>query len=269
MKTKTIKTKHVYSGKKESTVYLKNHKEGWSPINFHWIPTVKLNNELNIITNKMKNLVILPIALLLTFLSSCSRDTITGSGSLTSEFRNVANFTKVDSEGVFNVIITQGASQSIEVIADDNIINEVKTNVEDDELKLYLDDDYNYRGISLKVNIIVPSINSIKNSGIGNITIIDVDTIGDFYVYNSGTGDISIEGGAKSLTLKNEGSGNFEGLLFTINDCNVNIIGSGDCKVNCTNNLNVRIEGSGDVYYIGAPVIEANISGSGKIINSN
>lgn len=268
MKTNRIKTKSVYSDMKENTAVIKND-EIWFPINFQWIPVVKLNNELNLKINKMKNLVILPVVLLLTFLSSCSKDNINGSGDLISESRNVGDFTKVKSEGVFEVMITQGNDQSVQVIADDNIIHKVKTVVTNNELRLYLDNDNNYGSISVEVIITVPSINSIKNYGVGHILALDIDASTNFNVYNSGTGDIKIEGSASSLTLENEGSGKFEGFLFTTNNCNVDIIGSGDCKINCTNNLNVHIEGSGDVYYMGMPIIEADISGSGEIINAN
>lgn len=218
----------------------------------------------------MKNLVILPLIFLLISMSSCSDDDlIIGSGNPTSEFRSVANFSKISAEGVFDITITQGSVQSVEIIADDNIIHKVKTKVVSNELKLYLDDDNNYRGIILEVNIIVPSINSVKNSGVGNITILDVDTIDNFYVYNSGTGTISIAGTAESLTLENEGSGKFNGFQFIVSTCDVEIIGSGDCEVNVINQLHVDIEGSGDAYYKGSPVIDANISGSGKLVNSN
>jgi len=202
-------------------------------------------------------------------MSSCSKETINGSGDLTSEYRTVAAFSKVDSEGVFDVIIRQGSTQTLEITADDNIIQEIKTNVVNNELRLYLDDDNNYRHITSKINIVIPSINHIKNSGVGNISIFDIDIDDDFDVDNSGTGDIYIEGNAQSLNIKNEGSGKFEGFLFAIDDCNVNLIGTGDCKINCSNNLNVTIEGSGDVYYLGTPIIETDITGSGKIVNSN
>jgi len=125
-------------------------------------------------------------------MSSCSDDDlIIGSGNPTSEFRNGLNFSKISAEGVFDITITQGSVQSVEIIADDNIIHKVKTKVVSNELRLYLDDDNNYRGIILEVNIIVPNINNVKNSGVGNITILDVDTIDNFNVYNSGSGDIS------------------------------------------------------------------------------
>ena len=184
----------MYFEKQTETLSIKKSKNKWCHINFQWIPVVKLNNEKHLKTNKMKSLIILPVVLILTLIASCTKEQISGSGELTSELRNVANFTKVSSEGVFEVMITQGTSQSVEIIGDDNIIPEVKTTVADNELSLYLDDDYNYKDISLQVNIIVPSITSIEKSGIGNISILGVDTINDFNVRNSGTGDISIEG---------------------------------------------------------------------------
>ncbi len=268
MKTNTITTDQAYSEKRQNTVISNPNNDIWSPINFQWFPIVNLNNELNKKTNKMKNISILLVAFILTLLS-CSKDTITGSGDLISETRNVANFTKLKSQGVFEVMIIQGDNQSIEVIADNNIIHKVKTIVVNNELRLYLDDDDNYGNISVQINITSPSINSLKNYGAGYILALDIDTSDSFYVFNSGSGEIRIEGSAPRLTLENEGSGTFEGFLFTVDDCNVKIIGSGDCNINCANNLNVHIEGSGDVHYIGTPIIETNISGSGAVIHEN
>jgi lipid-binding SYLF domain-containing protein len=44
----------VYSDKKQNTDYFKQNNEEWFPINFQWILVIKLNNELNLKTNKMK-----------------------------------------------------------------------------------------------------------------------------------------------------------------------------------------------------------------------
>lgn len=217
----------------------------------------------------MKQILFLPILFLAILVSSCSHDTINGSGNLSSEIRTISAFNKVSIEGVFEVTITQGDTQSVEIIADDNIMHKVITRVLNNELRLYLDDDNNYRNISLKANITVPVITGLKNSGAGNVLILNVENGSDFNLFNSGSGDISIEGSAQSLSLKNEGSGTFEGFSFSVYDCNIKIIGSGDCKVHCTNNLNAKIEGSGDVHYLGSPAIEADISGSGKIVNAN
>src|SRR5210317_222383 len=102
--------------------------------------------------------IIISTSILLIILTSCTEDTFEGSGLPISEIRNVTNFSKVSSEGVFEVSIVQGDNQSVEIIADHNIIQHVKTKVVDNELRLYLDDD-NYKDINLKANIIAEKIN--------------------------------------------------------------------------------------------------------------
>ena len=206
--------------------------------------------------------------ILMFVLSACTKDTIVGSGEPVSEFREIPVFTKLSSEGVFEVTITQGDFQSVEITADDNVIGRVKTGVEDNELKLYLDD-RNYKDISLKANIVVERINGIKNSGVGNIVVSNVSESGSFRIYNSGTGNIRLEGIAGGLSVENEGSGKIKCFQFEVDNSDIQIIGSGDCEVHSTNTLNVDIEGSGNVYYKGQPLIETNISGSGKVINAN
>jgi hypothetical protein len=223
--------------------------------------------QLNLKTNIMKRITF-SICVLLMALTACTKDTIEGSGSPISEFRDVAYFSKVSSEGVFEVTITQGDFQSVEITADDNIIQRVRTKVVNNELRLYLDDE-NYKDIRLKANIVAERINGVKNSGIGNVMISNVDESGNFNVDNSGTGNISITGVAESLTLINEGDGTFHGFQFAVSDCDIEISGSGDCEVHATGTLNVNIEGSGDVFYKGTPAIQTKISGSGRVINAN
>jgi hypothetical protein len=217
----------------------------------------------------MKNILIVALVMVFSLMTSCKKDEVRGSSTVTSEYRDVSSFNKVRSDGIFQVTITQGSSQSVEIVTNQNIQNKVNTNVVDNELRLSLDEDYNYDNVTLHANIHVPNLYGIRNNGAGNITVFNVDNDGDFNVRNSGSGDISIEGIAQSLTLENEGSGEFEGFLFPVDDCSIEIHGSGDCRVNVANSLYVEIEGSGDVYYLGSPSIEADITGSGSIIDAN
>lgn len=251
MKKNTLKIGNVYSEKTLNTIEQRE------------------TQIINLKTNKMKYLVILPIILLLILSSSCTKDSIIESGEITSELRSVTSFTKLSSEGIFEVTITQGNTQSVEIIAHENIFPYIKSMVVNNELRLYLDDDYNYGNVTLMANITVPNIYSVRNSGAGNISILNIDNDENFNVENSGSGEISIEGTAQGLSIRNEGSGNFNGFLFTVPNCSINTIGSGDSKVNCTGNLNIRIEGSGDVYFLGTPIIAADISGSGEVVNAN
>ena len=209
------------------------------------------------------------LVIFMLFISCDTDETINGSGNLITETRGATPFTKVSSEGVFEVTIIQGATQSVEITADDNVIGRVKTRVVNDELQLYLDDDYSYSGITLRANISATRLNGLFNSGAGNMTVTDVDEDGAFSVGNFGSGNISIEGSASSLNIVDEGSGNIGAFDFLVADGTVNIEGSGVAEVNCSDNLDVVIQGSGIVYYKGNPSVNSSISGSGRVVDAN
>ena len=218
----------------------------------------------------MKHIIAFQFLALFAFLSSCDTDdTINGSGNLTSESRDVGAFTRVSSEGVFEVTINQGATQSVEITADDNVIGRVRTRVVNDELQLYLEDGYSYSGITLRANISATSLSGLFNSGAGNMEVTGVDQPGAFTIVNFGSGNISIAGTASSLSIRNEGSGNISAFDFPVENCSVDIEGSGNAEVHCSDNLDVSIEGSGNVLYKGNPSINTSISGSGSVIDAN
>lgn len=217
----------------------------------------------------MKTLFYITITFIALILTSCSKDdNYVGSGNMVSEYRNVDSFTKVSSESTFKINIHQGTTQSVEVIADDNIMNKVRTVVSNNELKIYLSEG-NYKDITIEVNITMPNLNGLKNIGSGNITVFDLISEGNIDIDNSGSGDISIAGQINTMNIRNEGSGSINGFQFMSTNCDIEIIGSGNCEVYCTNNLDVDIEGGGNVYYKGNPLINSSISGSGSIIDSN
>jgi len=44
------------------------------------------------------------------------------------------------------------------------------------------------------------------------------------------------------------------------------VSGSGTARVDVAQKLKARVSGSGDVYYEGDPVVDGDVSGSGKIL---
>lgn len=208
------------------------------------------------------------IIMVIISLIGCSIDEFTGSGISASEFRSVDDFEKVSSEGTFKVFITEGDRQSLKIVADNNILHRVKTEVRNGKLKLYLKNG-NYRNVHLEAHIKVRNLKEIENSGVGDVHIHNVTNNGKFKAINSGSANIYLDGHCTLLDIHNEGSGNIFAYNMPADKCEIYNEGSGDVEVTCISNLTVRMDGSGNVYYKGRPSIDSQTSGSGRVISKN
>jgi len=205
---------------------------------------------------------------LLSLFISCSKETIVGSGDLVSEEREVGAFSRISNEGIIELEVSQGDAQFVEITADDNIIDKVKTKVVNGELQLYLEGD-SFRDIRIRAVVATTSLTGIRNSGTGEVVARNISGAANFNLYNSGTANVTLEGNAASVTLENDGTGDISAFNFAVEEADLTLIGSGNCEVHCTDAMVVYIEGSGNVYYKGNPSIEVTVEGSGEVINSN
>src|SRR5210317_1429668 len=253
MEKKINKIKNVYSQKNQNTVYLKKNDNKWSPINFQWIPVMKLNTELNLKTIKMKNL--LTIALMLSIIfatSSCSTDNdcITGSGSVITQTIQLESFSGIQSSGSDSVIISQGDVQEVTVTGHSNIISMLKRNVSNDIWKAELEDGC-YNNSDLEINIKVANMDYVKLAGSGNAVINDFINQQDMKIIIEGSAYVELNNnqGAENLDITIDGSGyivgngNFENL----ENLDIQIFGSGyyDAFSIDTNSCIIYTEGTG------------------------
>lgn len=108
---------------------------------------------------------------LMTAVVSCR--TKTGSGNISIENRNAKNFTGVNIGGPFEAFIQNGPDYKVRVEADDNIIDDIRTEVKNGKLKVYFDDKVNLRDATMKVYVEAPSIEYLSASAAA-----DVETAG-------------------------------------------------------------------------------------------
>lgn len=211
------------------------------------------------------------VGILLVVISSllgCSKEEFNGSGDTISEFRDLAYFNAVSSEGTFHVTITKGDEQSVEIIADNNIMHRVRTTLSNGKLNLHLADG-SYNNVHLEAHIRVLDLKEIRSSGTGDMHLNEITDTEIFKVNNIGSANIYLDGSCDLLDIQNEGSGTIFAYDMPSENCNIKIEGSGGVEVTCESNLDVRIDGSGNVYYKGNPTIVKDIFGSGHVINDN
>jgi hypothetical protein len=210
---------------------------------------------------------------------------VVGSGTIITEERPLSNFTNIQVEGCYNVIITQDTFQKVMIKTDDNIMPDVKTEVSGGKLRIFFSDRYrNYEPTSITVYIsssliediglagsgTIRSTNQLKSksphykiSGSGNINLSVV--AGTIETAISGSGNIDLKGSASSAKHGISGSGNVNALNLISTDVEVKISGSGNCFINAATSLDVNINGSGTVQYKGTPQTHISGNGSGKV----
>lgn len=206
---------------------------------------------------------------LFSILVSCVTEKVTGSGNFVSESRTVESFTSIANSGSATINVQYGNTQNLTVVADDNILSDVVTRVEDSQLSVELGKNQSFHNVSLTVNITLPDLNRINNTGSGKFTISGFENLNSLIITNSGSGKMNLKGSTKQLSIENVGSGKFYGFDFVSENCTINNSGSGKFEVNCSGELVAKNTGSGKVYYKGKPSISFENSGSGKIVDAN
>ncbi len=210
------------------------------------------------------------LALICVFLISCEDDSvkIIGSGKIITEARNVESFHTVSTNSIIDVTIKQSDNQSVSVTTDDNVIQQVETKVSNGTLFIGLEDG-EYKDITIKIAVEIPTLNAIDNLGTGDMNIEGFSDLDTFKAKLTGTGDVKLTGSAEQLFVKSLGTGNFKGFGFIVEECEVSQTGTGNCEIHAINTIEGKLTGTGNLYYRGTPKINVTTVGTGKVKAAN
>lgn len=238
----------------------------------------------------MKQLLIILLVVSVNQLYAQPWKTIKGNHNIKKESRTVGEFSSLQSKGPLDVKITVGHSDKIEVVADENLLPYIETEVENGKLIISTKKYVNLKSSSkMVVYVSMDQIKALQLSGSGNIesegnlagtenTDIQLSGSGNIRLNSgtfkevriaiSGSGGIDVKGGtAENMGIAISGSGNITVNNVAAQNVEVKISGSGNAKVNANKSLTAIISGSGNVYYKGsANNISSKKAGSGKII---
>jgi hypothetical protein len=213
---------------------------------------------------------------------------VQGSGNIKSETRALADFETVSVGYPAEVTIKQGEKNSIVITADDNLLKQLSTDIDEGVLEIAnRERDWDDRVrptepvvivITLKdvSKLVMPSagtllVNDLKTeslelivSGAGDISLNNLE-VNSLEVTLSGAGSISADGKAESLGVRISGFGSFDGGDLQSQTSSVRITGAGSATVWAEESLSARISGAGDISYYGDPSVSENISGAGNV----
>nr|WP_294790955.1 head GIN domain-containing protein [uncultured Mucilaginibacter sp.] len=219
-----------------------------------------------------KSISLVSLSILVITVQSCNTECIQGSGKNATDKRQVAEFTKLDIAGSFNVTLVQDSSNSVTINADDNIISVVKTDMSGDKLKISTDNKNICSSKEIAITIGVRNLKSIAASGAvevtsnGRLNLGDLDlnlsgatkinlniAASNVETKGSGVNDISLKGQASSHAIELSGSGNVHGFDFVVGNYSIETSGQSDCEINVLNELNIHSTGASDIKYKGNP----------------
>lgn len=188
---------------------------------------------------------------------------IKGSGRFITESRDIKNFDQIQLNFSADVAVSFKDEPSLTITADDNILPAIKTEINDQKLKISCSEKLIHHN-KIKIEITVPKISMAEVKGSGNINIVGLNTE-KFKSMINGSGDINISGKTNELLSFINGSGDIltKDLLTKSHTAVIN--GSGKIYTHTSDYLNVNINGSGDLMYKGKPEINSSVQGSGKI----
>ena len=213
---------------------------------------------------------------------------VKGSGVIKSETRKLAAVDTVTLEYPADVTIKQGSANSIVITADDNLLKQISSDVEDGVLNISNNEsNWNDRvkpTKSVQIVITLKDVSKITLPSAGTLHILDLKTdsleltvsgAGDISLTNldvtsldvtlSGAGSISADGKADSLSVRISGFGDFKGGDLQSQTANVRITGAGSSTVWAEKTLTASISGAGDIRYYGDPTVDESISGAGNV----
>ena len=180
-----------------------------------------------------------------------------------------------------NVYISQGNETRVVVKADENLLDIIRTEVENHTLKVTTSENIR-RASSKKVYVTVPEISAITSvagsnvfsenvlhskqlevSGSAGSNIkLEVDA-GELNASASAGSNIKLEGKTKSFTGKASSGANIKAEGLTTGDCNVRASSGANLWITVTDNLEAKANSGGNVIYFGQPKSTDTESSSG------
>jgi len=195
--------------------------------------------------------------------TGCHLEGIRGNGNVTTESRNVANFSEVEASGAFEIHWT-GGPPALSVKTDENLLRYVETNVTGNKLRLH--SRHSLRPTKgIKVTLSSPAMNGARLTGACRLTATNVTGQG-FYLDGTGATRVTVDGKVNELLASMTGASRLEAANLQTQTAELSISGAGRADVAVSNMLKVAISGAGKVIYTGKPTIEKRISGAGMVL---
>ena len=188
------------------------------------------------------------------------------------ETRPVSGFTGIDASSAFEITVAKGNTESLAIEADDAVMPQVRSEVRNGVLYLYLDDAKKVKNIkTLKASVVMKNLDRVTLSGACKFTANDLFTPDRFKGDCSGASSISLHLNTGQLDIDVSGASKIQLKANVTGDARLDVSGAskiqGDLRAS-----NVKLNSSGvcSAELTGsASDIKIDISGTSNIKGEN
>ena len=176
---------------------------------------------------------------------------VKGSGQTGTEVRELNGFKKIDASGVFQIEIVAQKDFSVEVEADDNLLQYITTEVRRGVLKLETERKLNTSN-PIRVRISAPDIEGIETAGAANVILTELKN-GSLEIDSSGASKIKVSGETAKLVVDVSGATQVDAVGLAAENANVEASGASTVELLVNGNLKTNASGASTIRYAGSP----------------
>jgi hypothetical protein len=206
-----------------------------------------------------------------------------------AEVRTVSSFHAIELSNAFEVLLTQGGSESLAVSASEKEdMQYIITKVENGVLKISFEQKHKWmpKNRKLKAYISVKNIDALQINGACNVKIdgtlktasLKLNLSGasklngkllvddHFIAQLSGASDMEISGAAPDMKITATGASDVKAFEFSTATCNITASGASSVRISVDRELNATLRGASSVSYKGnASIKDISTSGASSI----
>lgn len=200
--------------------------------------------------------------------------------------RDVSGFNALSVSSAFEVEISVGSTESLEIIAEDQFIDDIITEVRDGTLVIRMRETRETRRMrdSPKAILTVKSLERINASGavalktrdilkgkkldleLSGASVLNIEMqVEELYIEASGACVINLEGEANEQIVKTSGATVYSAYDLKSENADIRVSGAGSANVFVTGKLDVHASGASSVRYRGGASVSSDASGASSI----
>lgn len=209
------------------------------------------------------------------------------SGNIITENRQVSGFHAVAIDYPAVIVIRQGAAEGLTIVADDDVVADIRTEVDDGTLRIRRQREgapWINPTQPARITILVKDLGEIDFNSAGTVTVeslsgdsLDLEADGagtltlngleltSLRVRMSGAGSLNLSGSAGELDVEMSGFGSLKAGDLKADRATVTISGAGSAVVWVESNLRAEISGAGSISYYGDPDVNQSVNGLGSV----